>query len=70
MCVSMGGPTEAVGGARSRPRPQKRPPKKPKVEPTDATPLAQNVDMERVRRWRTTYRAEGFVLFSPFCVSG
>ncbi|TWW71098.1 Complement component C8 gamma chain [Takifugu flavidus] len=48
MYVSMWDPTEAVGGARSRPRPQRRPPKKPKVEPTDVTPLAQNIDMERM----------------------
>lgn len=52
MCVSMWDPTEAVGGARSRPRPQRRPPKKPKVEPTDVTPLAQNIDMEQVKMWR------------------
>lgn len=53
MVVSMWDPAEAVGGARSRPRPQRRPPKKPKVEPTDATPLAQNIDMEQVRTWRS-----------------
>ncbi|KAM3593463.1 uncharacterized protein V6R79_013458 [Siganus canaliculatus] len=40
--------TEAVGGAKSRPRPQRRPRKKPKVEPIDVTPPAQNIDMQRI----------------------
>ncbi|CAF97962.1 unnamed protein product [Tetraodon nigroviridis] len=48
ICASMLDPAEAVGGAKSRPRPQRRPPKKPKVEPTDAPPLAQNVDLQRM----------------------
>lgn len=52
ICASMLDPAEAVGGAKSRPRPQRRPPKKPKVEPTDATLPAQNVDMQRVRKRR------------------
>lgn len=50
--ASMLDPAEAVGGAKSRPRPQRRPPKKPKVEPTDANLSAQNVDMQRVRMQR------------------
>ncbi|KAM9337220.1 complement component C8 gamma chain [Symphorus nematophorus] len=40
--------TEAVGGAVSRPRPQRRPPKKPKVAPIDLTPPAQNIDLQRM----------------------
>lgn len=51
-CTSMLDSAEAVGGAKSRPRLQERPPKKPKVEPTEATPLAQNIDMQRVRKRR------------------
>lgn len=41
-------PTEAVGGAKSRPKPQRRPPKKPKVVPTDSTPPAQNIDIQQM----------------------
>ncbi|XP_029314070.1 complement component C8 gamma chain [Cottoperca gobio] len=48
MCVCLWGPTEAVGGAKSRPRSQRRPPKKPKVNPIDLTPAAQNVDMQQM----------------------
>ncbi|XP_041817706.1 complement component C8 gamma chain [Chelmon rostratus] len=48
MCVCLWGSTEAVGGAKSRPRPQRRPPRKPKVEPIDATPPAQNIDIQRM----------------------
>lgn len=71
MCVFMWDPTEAVGGARSRPRPQRRPPKKPKVEPTEVTPLAQNIDMEQVRMWRrcrshTEQGAQTFQFFNNF----
>uniref|UniRef100_A0A672GT86 Complement component 8, gamma polypeptide n=1 Tax=Salarias fasciatus TaxID=181472 RepID=A0A672GT86_SALFA len=40
--------TEAVGGAVSRPRPQRRPPKKPKVEPIDVAQPASNVDIQRM----------------------
>ncbi|XP_047424670.1 complement component C8 gamma chain [Mugil cephalus] len=40
--------TEAVGGAVSRPRPVRRPPKKPKVDPIDLTQPAQNIDIERM----------------------
>nr|AIN76758.1 complement component 8 gamma subunit [Oplegnathus fasciatus] len=47
MCVCLSGSTDAVGGARSRPRPQRRP-KKPKVEPVDVTPPAQNIDIQRM----------------------
>lgn len=48
MCVCLWGTTEAVGGARSRPRPQRRPPKKPKVDPIEETPPAQNIDIQRM----------------------
>ncbi|KAF1372914.1 hypothetical protein PFLUV_G00254850 [Perca fluviatilis] len=48
MCVCLWGSTEAVGGAKSRPRPQKRPPKKPKVDPIDLTPAAQNIDIQQM----------------------
>ncbi|XP_018557494.1 complement component C8 gamma chain [Lates calcarifer] len=48
MCVCLWGSSEAVGGAKSRPRPQRRPPKKPKVEPIDVTPPAQNIDIQRM----------------------
>ncbi|KAM4533315.1 LOW QUALITY PROTEIN: complement component C8 gamma chain [Odontesthes bonariensis] len=44
MCVCLLGPADALGGAKSRPRPQRRP-KKPKVEPVDKTPPAQDVDI-------------------------
>uniref|UniRef100_UPI0037E740DC complement component C8 gamma chain n=1 Tax=Semicossyphus pulcher TaxID=241346 RepID=UPI0037E740DC len=47
-CVCLWGSTEAVGGAVSRPRPQRRPPRKPKVEPIDLTPPAQNIDIQRM----------------------
>ncbi|CAN9506161.1 unnamed protein product [Ophioblennius macclurei] len=40
--------TEAVGGAVSRPRPQRRPPKKPTVTPIDLAQPAQNVDLQRM----------------------
>ncbi|XP_041670450.1 complement component C8 gamma chain [Cheilinus undulatus] len=44
--------SEAVGGAVSRPRPQRRPPRKPKVNPIDLTPSAQNTDIQRMTgRW-------------------
>ncbi|XP_026148032.1 complement component C8 gamma chain isoform X2 [Mastacembelus armatus] len=39
---------EAVGEAKSRPRPQRRPPKKPKVDPIDVTPPAQNIDINQM----------------------
>lgn len=48
MCVCLWDSTDAVGGAKSRPRPQRRPPKKPKVDPIDLTPAAQNVDIQRM----------------------
>ncbi|XP_071341525.1 complement component C8 gamma chain [Trachinotus anak] len=52
MCLCLWGYSEAVGGAKSRPRPQRRPPKKPKVEPIDGTPPAQNIDIQRMTgRW-------------------
>ncbi|KAL6097968.1 c8g [Pungitius sinensis] len=46
MCVW--GSTEAVGGAKSRPRPQRRPPKKPKVDPIELTPPTQNIDIQQM----------------------
>ncbi|XP_039983510.1 complement component C8 gamma chain isoform X2 [Xiphias gladius] len=48
MCVCLWGSSEAVGGAKSRPRPQRRRPKKPKVNPIDVTPPAQNIDMQQM----------------------
>ncbi|XP_071390018.1 complement component C8 gamma chain [Centroberyx affinis] len=48
MCVCVWGTTEAVGGARSRPRPQRRPRRKPTVSPIDQTPPAQNVDIQQM----------------------
>ncbi|XP_035508925.1 complement component C8 gamma chain [Morone saxatilis] len=48
MCMCLWSSTEAVGGAKSRPRPQKRPPKKPKVEATDVTQPAQNIDIQQM----------------------
>ncbi|XP_073344815.1 complement component C8 gamma chain [Pagrus major] len=48
MCVCLWASTEAVGGAVSRPRPQRRPPKKTKVDPIDVTPSAQNIDIQRM----------------------
>lgn len=58
MCVSLWDSTEAVGGAKSRPRPQRRP-KKPKLDPIVVTPPAQNIDIQRVRkrRKRQSYRS-------------
>lgn len=47
MCVYLLGYSEAVGGAVSRPRPQRRPSRKPKINPIDLTP-AQNIDMQRM----------------------
>ncbi|XP_072234184.1 complement component C8 gamma chain [Leuresthes tenuis] len=44
VCVCLLGPADALGGAKSRPRPQRRP-KKPKVEPVDKTPPAQDIDI-------------------------
>nr|XP_020465308.1 complement component C8 gamma chain [Monopterus albus] len=48
MCVCLRGSSEAVGGAKSRPRPQRRPPKKPKVDPIDVGPPPQNIDIEQM----------------------
>ncbi|KAA8580865.1 hypothetical protein FQN60_013823 [Etheostoma spectabile] len=48
MCLCLWGSTEAVGGAVSRPKPQKRPPKKPKVDPIELIPAAQNVDIQQM----------------------
>lgn len=49
MCVYLWDSAEAVGGAKSRPRPQRRPPKKPKITPIDLTQPKQDIDIERVR---------------------
>ncbi|XP_026220155.1 complement component C8 gamma chain [Anabas testudineus] len=48
MCVCLWGSSEAVGGAKSRPRPQRRPPKKPKVNPVDVPSAAQNIDLQQM----------------------
>ncbi|XP_056290070.1 complement component C8 gamma chain [Pseudoliparis swirei] len=48
MFVCLWGSAEAVGGARSRPRLQRRPPKKPKVDPVDLIPAAQNIDIQQM----------------------
>ncbi|KAE8279970.1 Complement component C8 gamma chain Precursor [Larimichthys crocea] len=48
MCLCSWGSTQVIGGAQSRPRPQRRPRKKPKVEPIDVIPPAQNIDIERM----------------------
>ncbi|XP_015242080.1 PREDICTED: complement component C8 gamma chain-like [Cyprinodon variegatus] len=48
VCLCLLVPSEAVGGAKSRPKPQRRPPKTPKVNPTDATPPAQNIDIHQM----------------------
>ncbi|XP_029385401.1 complement component C8 gamma chain [Echeneis naucrates] len=47
LCVCLWGYADAVGGAKSRPRPQRRP-KKTKVEPTVATPPARNIDLPQM----------------------
>uniref|UniRef100_A0A3P8UD65 Complement component 8, gamma polypeptide n=1 Tax=Amphiprion percula TaxID=161767 RepID=A0A3P8UD65_AMPPE len=49
MCVCLWDSTEAVGGAKSRPRPQRRRPKKPKVDPIDLAQPAQNIDLQQMR---------------------
>ncbi|KAM9839681.1 complement component C8 gamma chain [Aulostomus maculatus] len=46
--VCLWGSVGAVGGAKSRPRPQRRPHKKTKVEPADLTPPAQNIDIKQM----------------------
>ncbi|KAF3703494.1 Complement component C8 gamma chain Precursor [Channa argus] len=52
MYLCLWGSSEAVGGAKSRPRPQRRPPKKPKIEPIDVTPKSQNIDIQQMTgRW-------------------
>ncbi|KAM8823776.1 complement component C8 gamma chain [Spinachia spinachia] len=48
MCVCLWGSTKAVGEAKSRPRPQRRPSKKPKVDPIELTPPAQNIDIQQM----------------------
>uniref|UniRef100_A0A3B5LKX7 Complement component 8, gamma polypeptide n=1 Tax=Xiphophorus couchianus TaxID=32473 RepID=A0A3B5LKX7_9TELE len=48
LCLCLLVSTEAVGGAKSRPKPQRRPPKKPKVEPIDSTPPTQNIDIQQI----------------------
>lgn len=51
MFVCLWATTEAVGGAKSRPRPKRRPRKKPKVDPIDLTPPQKNIDIQQVRYW-------------------
>ncbi|KAK2859367.1 hypothetical protein Q5P01_003987 [Channa striata] len=52
LLMCLWGSSEAVGGAKSRPRPQRRPPKKPKINPIDVTPPAQNIDIQQMTgRW-------------------
>ncbi|KAF7214036.1 complement component C8 gamma chain [Nothobranchius furzeri] len=46
--LSLWVPAEAIGGARSRPKPQRRPPTKPKDNPLDSTPPPQNIDIHRM----------------------
>lgn len=58
--VCLLGSTDAVGEARSRPRPQRRPKKVPKVEPIDITPPVQNVDIRQVRNWRKRQSHRGY----------
>ncbi|KAJ8010801.1 hypothetical protein DPEC_G00078910 [Dallia pectoralis] len=48
VCVCLWEAAEAVGGAKSRPRPQRRPPKPPKVNPIDETPPSQNINIEQM----------------------
>ncbi|KAM3860420.1 complement component C8 gamma chain [Diretmus argenteus] len=48
MCLCLWETTDAVGGAKSRPRLQRRPPKKPKVNPIEQTPPAQNVNIQQM----------------------
>lgn len=49
MFVCLWATTEAVGGAKSRPRPKRRPRKKPKVDTIDLTPPQKNIDIQQVR---------------------
>ncbi|XP_041824985.1 complement component C8 gamma chain [Melanotaenia boesemani] len=48
ICVCVVSPTEAVGGAKSRPKPQRKPKEKAKVEPVDKTPPGQNIDINQM----------------------
>ncbi|XP_077364894.1 complement component C8 gamma chain [Festucalex cinctus] len=48
MFVCLWGATEAVGGAKSRPRPKRRPRKKPKVDPIDLTPPQTNINIQQM----------------------
>ncbi|XP_029978953.1 complement component C8 gamma chain [Sphaeramia orbicularis] len=51
ICVCLWGFSEAVGGAVSRPRPQRRP-RKPKVAPVTVTPPVQSIDIQQMTgRW-------------------
>lgn len=67
MCVCLWGSTEAVGGAKSRPRPQKRPPKKPKVDPIDLTPAAQNIDIQQVKKTGARGTVQ-YTVYTTICV--
>lgn len=67
LLMSLLGSTAAVGGAVSRPRPQRRPPKKPKVEPVDVTPPAPDIDIQQVRNWRHRQKSSTLCALS-WCV--
>uniref|UniRef100_A0A3B3IJV8 Complement component 8, gamma polypeptide n=1 Tax=Oryzias latipes TaxID=8090 RepID=A0A3B3IJV8_ORYLA len=47
ICSCLWSPAETVGGAKSRPRPQRRP-KKQKVNPVDENPPASNIDIQQM----------------------
>lgn len=66
LLMSLLGSTAAVGGAVSRPRPQRRPPKKPKVEPIDVTPPAPDIDIQQVRNWRHRQKSSTLCALSWF----
>ncbi|XP_061820739.1 complement component C8 gamma chain [Nerophis lumbriciformis] len=48
MFICLWGASEAVGGAKSRPRPKRRPRKKTKVDPVDLTPPQKNIDIQQM----------------------
>ncbi|XP_029005306.1 complement component C8 gamma chain [Betta splendens] len=47
-CMLVGGSGQAIGGAKSRPRPQRPTPKEPKVTPIDVTQPAANIDIQKM----------------------
>ncbi|XP_061878006.1 complement component C8 gamma chain [Entelurus aequoreus] len=48
LIICLWGASEAVGGAKSRPRPKRRPRKKTKVDPVDLTPPQKNIDVQQM----------------------